>query len=904
MFLRQAGAIIAAERGLSKTSRAKLQSLAIRLELSEDQFHLAIDELQNTVKLPQALNHWERSFVTFLERELQSFHGKVLSISLENRAIDLAARKYQISEVRAQQLIQQTADELGIGRMAEGDAERFGERLIVDAVGRQAALSPGQLEELQHLGDRWGLSREAVRRLVDQVLDDNRKPTGAGAGQPWVLLLPAGAGLLALLLLLLWQLGWWPGPSEIGAGPQGPSPTAALQPNLEKPSWWNEDLDRAWVAVEDPRLDRSKRAIQSADPENRLEGMEELIESARESPVVHPFPGCEHLELNRLIGLLYLHDPDPEVSESVIESMNDAFRVGAGEGPMQIDAVYWAVQLLAVLMELDETGDPSLWAGRMDRVQELSQDVVGPYPDNLEAARFFTLAYQRVSIDLWRQLVQQSQAGARLEGSQVRRLKQQTAPVLDPEVTYQLEMAVVRELLEQDEGQWETVKDSMTSLVQGASSSQLVDWIDQLFAVRDPRLRDFLATTLIARTGVPVEDESLDGRMKSLREHRFGPAVVAWLEKNRQSDKVASGVEPWFDPPPDSRPQAIVEVVYASNVSLAALVELETRQDLGYLSRLLASGLPRLNQVTLTEGGAGDPRGTNPAGPSPAERRLKDRAIERLVNAEADRLAVRISALESLAKVVGKFSDLPYAEVQVLTDYFLADMELQESLAVERLSPQFSHLPAMHLALADRIRQGSGQESRVLLLHQRLQGDELPIAPTPNWRELVANSFVQFALGILTSRDELAISQSDHDWLRLEKLQRSMLMTRARIMDQWLVPQVWGDTDYETALGRLVKQRVIPERRQWFENALRMAVDAPPLARWVLLNQLLIELVGGELEQAGEVLLVQRDQVMQEYRQRVKEDLSLGQRLLLSEQALLQLVSIARQERVDRWLEE
>ncbi|MCH2180874.1 MAG: hypothetical protein MK108_02620 [Mariniblastus sp.] len=907
MFLRQAGAIIAAERGLSKASRAKLQSLAVRLELSDEQFHAAINELQNTVQLPKTLNHWERSFVAFLQREWQELHGKVLSISVENRAIDLAARKYQISEVRAQQLIQKTAEELGIGRMAEGDAERFGQRLIADAVGRQGTLAPGQLEELQRVGERWGLSSEAVRQLVDQVLDDNQRMPTSRPGRQGILLLPAGMILLGLLSVLFWQLGWWPGSTATGDGQPEPPNEVVSVPNVDRPTWWNKELDGALAAIGNRKRDSSKYPIPSTDPDKRLEGMRELIELARESPPIHQFPDSERLEWNQLIALLYLYDPDPEVSRAVFQSLTDSFQMGAGNRPPKMESAFWAVQLLAVFMEFNESRESVLWSERMNQVRELARDVIGAYPDDMDSNGFFSLAHQRISVDLWQQVIEQIQSGAPLDAALIRRLKQQTASVLDPKIVYQLEMVLVRELLEKDEGQWETVKDSIASLVQGANSSQVADWIDRLSEIKDLQFRQFLATELVARSGIQVAPGNLEQSMERLsqyRSQRSRPDIEAWLEKNRQCVELAGRIEPWIDPDSIDRPQAIADVVYATNVSLALMIELEKRQDFGHLSRLLSAGFPHLDEISLSEGGPESSPHTHAAEPSPAERRMKDRSIERLMTAEPDRVAVRISALESLAKMAGKFEDLTYDNALVLATYFLADKELQESLAVERLLPQLSHWPSLHLALADLIRQSSGQDDRVLTVYRLLHGNVIGNPESSEWREVLSTSLVQFALGILESRDAPGITESDLDWERLQKIQRVMLITRARIIDQWLVSQAWGDQNYKAVLTRLAQYRVAPERRQRFDNALQIAAEAPPLAQWVLLNQLLIELISGELDQAEQALVVQRDQVVEQYRRRMKQDISLGRRLLLTEYALLRLASLSSQQKTFPWREE
>ena len=210
LFLRQAGAIIAAERGLSQSCRLRLQSLAVRLELTSQQLHQAIETLQGTAKFSEALNHWEHSFVEFLQREFKPFQGRVLSIAIENRALDLAARKYQIQEVRAHELIQTTSEQLGIGRIAAADAVWFGNRLIVDTLGSQQGVEPAQLRELYRIGEQWGLDRETVDQGIQQTLADNTRSKWLPKTWRWPILGAIVCMAALSLMMLAWQMSWFP----------------------------------------------------------------------------------------------------------------------------------------------------------------------------------------------------------------------------------------------------------------------------------------------------------------------------------------------------------------------------------------------------------------------------------------------------------------------------------------------------------------------------------------------------------------------------------------------------------------------------------------------------------------------------------------------------------------------
>ena len=90
----------------------------------------AIEQLQSSTEFSTSLNHWEKSFVSFLQKEFKKVTSGILTIRMENRAIDLAQNKYGIPEIRAQQLIQKTAQEAQIGRIASEATRLFFSREV------------------------------------------------------------------------------------------------------------------------------------------------------------------------------------------------------------------------------------------------------------------------------------------------------------------------------------------------------------------------------------------------------------------------------------------------------------------------------------------------------------------------------------------------------------------------------------------------------------------------------------------------------------------------------------------------------------------------------------------------------------------------------------------------------
>ena len=109
-FLRQASAIIAAEKGLNNAAKAKLDDLAQRLHLPNELFEQGLQELQNSNSPVGNLTDYEEGFLRFLIHEFsKKSKGEVRSIAIEEKAIAHAKSRFGISASRAEQLFDHQA---------------------------------------------------------------------------------------------------------------------------------------------------------------------------------------------------------------------------------------------------------------------------------------------------------------------------------------------------------------------------------------------------------------------------------------------------------------------------------------------------------------------------------------------------------------------------------------------------------------------------------------------------------------------------------------------------------------------------------------------------------------------------------------------------------------------------
>jgi hypothetical protein len=161
-FLRQAVAIIAAERGLNTQSRLKLESLAKHQKLPDDLFAEAIRQLQGDEASISKLNRYEQEFVKYLAGEFKKVRSGIISLRMEQNAIELADKKYQIPPIRAEWLIDQQAKLASIGRLSRGEAEEYAAQFIAERIGDRHALEPELRHEIYERGHKLGLTRDRV----------------------------------------------------------------------------------------------------------------------------------------------------------------------------------------------------------------------------------------------------------------------------------------------------------------------------------------------------------------------------------------------------------------------------------------------------------------------------------------------------------------------------------------------------------------------------------------------------------------------------------------------------------------------------------------------------------------------------------------------------------------------
>ena len=113
--------------------------------------------------------------MTFLRSEFLNLKSGIMTVGMEERAVDLATRKYQILEARAQQLIHDQAEKMEIGRISKSEAERYVEDLITSRIGDATRIEDESRERFYKIGAKWGVGPNEVDAIILETLGENRR---------------------------------------------------------------------------------------------------------------------------------------------------------------------------------------------------------------------------------------------------------------------------------------------------------------------------------------------------------------------------------------------------------------------------------------------------------------------------------------------------------------------------------------------------------------------------------------------------------------------------------------------------------------------------------------------------------------------------------------------------------
>jgi hypothetical protein len=774
-FLRQASAIIAAEKGLSNSAKAKLEDLAGRLHLPDELFEIGLQQLQDSNAPIGELTAYERGFLKFLLKEFKRMPGgTVLSISMEEKAIAHAKNKFEIPSHRAEQLIEYQTRESGFGRLSRADAREFGRQSILESIGEKTQLNEEVEERVYRLGRRWGYTQEEVNVLVDEKLRENYQLAKAERRRPIIL-------SLALLICV----------SMVGAGAwwlyQNREQIFALN-ELTQPDPAPAEIETPVEAEVEPK---SKSKIESLFPayaDSFRSGTIEQRQQAIEAMIVQTLeaPQNENEQAN-VLREWYLAEPNPIVADRLVQVIDRSLSEQPVSNRNQRLAMpYRAAEFSVGICIMEAT--TAIESQRIEAIESIVRNRTSVSFADVKNA--LAKMEATIAVRQWSNLIQNSYSQPGRSSILIEPLADLTKTKLNQNQYQDFVSRSVRAVLMNDKSQWRNVKQAIKDSIASSDQIQQIEWIEIWLDEFDGSFgfRDYTSELLTRSRGIEseltmLETESfLKTQRLNWRNRLLQPAIV----RHQKINESISKLQPMFQAAQqqDADPDLIFLAVQLANICLESNSILQSG-NAGNPSAWseIDSQFSKLDQrlrdfMFLNDNVSSDPK-VSSAG-------FDTTNLERTLDAFSDRTqrngSKRLAAIERLPKLTDRFESIPTPMANELAVYLTSPIEADEWLQVQRVVSDLVNWPRVLLAISDQLPESTASIDQTVMLSNLLTGEVWQGEKSSNWRVDLSEKIFGLAHEVLQLEELTDPSASDSDWLRLEKFLESAYYRRAILL--------------------------------------------------------------------------------------------------------------------------
>lgn len=827
-FLQKASAIIASEKGLNATAQQKLQTLAEHLKMPQEEFQEALAELQANEQITVGLNRYEKEFLDFLQFEFEQLNSGIVTVAMEDKAVDLAARKYDIQEARARRLIHEKAESMEIRRISKSDAEAYVEKLIASRIGDANRIEEPARERFYQIAKKWGVDNEHVDAIVLQALSANRRLELEQQGvtrRPWVV----GALLILLLaagiVLAINARQWW----SSGRAQKDPNPVKkddVLPDDASKkiPDWWkdagleaaDEHFSKMTVAADWFRL------LASENVDERTSGLAQAIDGVRN------LPRDDRPKWQAFLANYYFCCPDSNFSNHVLQELKQRLSLPPSRLPIPIARMksgYEANQILGYLLRFRPMGKAIDVDERKSWIEQSIFREFGTIPESEGMQEYLERTNRVLAINQWNHLLQTSWASPQRTSLLIGPLYELTQGKLKELELQRLHRRTVMSVLESDQDLWSGLKDEISKAISTAPPDALNTWINHFQTVSDQGYQDWLGLKLVAKcqlelvtpSRVEVADALKQFKTQSRRE-QFRELLI----RDEKLDLLQQEVRNSFRTSGAS-PQLIADVSRVVTLSMYLSPTDQSSFQYDRFDLLYRRGSPNLGKLARTSINEQD---NFPGVATQSDFGQKQKTLEKLASLPRDQKEARLTSLNRLADVAGRFPDIPYSEAQALAGYYLRITNDRERIQAEKLLPTFVQWPSFGLAIADQFADPKTTLDQALTIAQFYSEDSFELKEATFWRE-ETRKFIFDAVIENLDRGSFEVTDSSQQWyflrtnyaqlgeLRLDALgmnridySRNRSVASTRLMIETLLKRIPGGVEYpvERAIEVLKKQ--------------------------------------------------------------------------------------------------
>lgn len=906
-FLRESRAVIATEKGMTTAAQTKIKSIADRLNLPAELYETGLLELQDSGTPLGDLTRYEKAFLAFLEKEFNKILGGVLSIRMEENAIERAQRKFNIPKHRADQLIDFQATQSGVGRLARADALRYGEQAIADKVGESLVVSFETETACKKLGRRWGLSDEQVDEVLLKTLGRNRAKAKALRRKritKWV-------GWVCATVVIGGAAGFayqWIA-NKINNEPVANHPNDDPTPIDQSTLMEDDSLDNKWIL--NGLLQIAPTLIPkfaSDQPSVRQDAYKEMTRIVFGDSKL---TSANQKQAVELLGEVYFTEPDDVAAGQILESIDASLADRRSQTVRSLKATYPANRLAALVYGYRDKGET--FVNHQQRKRHLSKMLfnrTGYDLESLSFAEYIQSSEQALAIEQWNGLIQNSWTSPARSAVLVESLNDLTADKLEPSTREQFRTRSLHTILEADRNSWRDLKQPIASAVKASDEVGVIDWI-AVFETGNVAFREFLGPKLATKVGLDptARFSDLEKELKAVRGSYRNRMLGSVLARNKQIDELMEKFLQREAAAGSVTPDFIAQAISLGNLSMESCQIInsgQARDEMAYesLDESLVDYSKRLRDVVFLDDQKRENQGVA-ATASLGESETKSRVISRLKDLSRDNRALRISGLDQLGRAAKKFPDISYEEAFVLATYLYSELDTEELLEAQQDVSSFNHWTNLLLAASDVIAQSNVDIDQALTISNLLTNVRFEIGRSDNWRENLSWQLFSHA------RESLAESKIDPnsvsgDWSRLRKLVVRRYRERLSLAGKELLQSNASPVELLSKLlqsGNEFSDGL--SSNQQYDRAMELVrrLSDNEIEQIVLLNRLLIEKEANRLRSMSAESASEVDSIFSRFELQMKRDSDLGTRLLFTESCLARLSSLERRVATEQLME-
>lgn len=898
-FLRKAGAIITAEKGLNASSRIKLESLAKHDKLPKELLDEALKLLQSDDI--SNLTHYEKAFLKFLEREFAKIKGGVLSLGMEHRAIKRAESKYQINNTRAEQLIEAQSQAAGVSRISPDEAAVFADQIIVDRVGTQVTVPEELRAQLYKIGSKWAYSKQQVDQIIFREVSKNR-------AKRYSTLFKTTATTLAILALVGLGIAYSSGmlnPNNLKTVATKNQPEIQPGPNNQPPESTIQKLQS--LAASDQPLANLVSKITDNNVTQRLLGYQQL---ARTICLTDRF---DRTEIPNLVQTLYYEEQSDQAAQAILGAITECVErknLNQNVSVASLKSAYRANNLLGQLSFGNKFADQKQNPRQLAAKRIIAEYVQVPISPEQPIVDYLNRSETAIATDQWTGLIQSTWSAPAKSSMLYQSVFDITKDLISAESHANLSNQALISIVKADDTQWRNIRKPVNEALESCDEARLGQWISIYLDSSDPTFQTFAGPLISRRIDVQGRTQSRKDIFEAIAKYDLAirnTKLTPVTSRNDSLESLVDGLLQRHEPSSNNDPNKIAEVALGVNKLYAFCQSLETVPNIDETSfslydRISELDKPILRNIISLPIDRSD-KEAGPKLPTSSDISRKNSSLDRISNLAAENSGLRKLAIDQLARVSARFDRLTYEESEILASYLLSDFSTEEFLHVQQRIEAFAKWPNLSLAIADKLPQSESSTDRAFTIARLLLGAELESTGGGNWKTDLQSQIYRLVSSEVAKQVSLDPDNSKSDWNRLEIYLANTYRDRLSIakqstnLDSLQLPSqtALALVNYLSDSGAVANSREFAQA-----NTIVNKSSSNEIARIVLANQFLTRSLYKTFEKGEQSR--RANNLINQYESQNSEGVQIGERLYESELLLLRLLDLKRKSLVNQLL--